>query len=71
MDRLEAGNYGDVKAVGEGVREMRIHSGAGYRIYFIETNFEVIILLCGGNKSSQRKDIEKAKTMAHLCRRTT
>ncbi|MBL1353261.1 MAG: type II toxin-antitoxin system RelE/ParE family toxin [Zetaproteobacteria bacterium] len=57
MDRLELGNAGDVKPVGEGVSEMRIHTGAGYRVYFI-------ILLCGGDKSSQSKDIEKAKQLA-------
>jgi len=64
MDRLEIGNAGDVKAVGEGVQEMRIHTGAGYRIYFLERGLEIVVLLCGGDKSSQQKDIEQAKTLA-------
>ncbi len=58
------GNAGDVKAVGEGVYEMRIHTGAGYRIYFVERGLEIVVLLCGGDKSSQQKDIEKAKQLA-------
>jgi len=64
IDRLELGNAGDVKPVGEGVSEMRIHTGAGYRVYFIEKEMQIIILLCGGDKSSQSKDIEKAKQLA-------
>jgi len=64
MDRLELGHAGDAEPVGEGVSELRIHYGPGYRVYFIETNFEIIVLLCGGNKNSQRKDIEKAKLFA-------
>ena len=64
IDRLEMGNAGDVKAVGEGVYEMRIHTGAGYRIYFVERGLEIVVLLCGGDKSSQQKDIEKAKQLA-------
>ena len=58
------GNAGDVKAVGEGVLEMRIHTGAGYRVYFVERGLEIVVLLCGGDKSSQQKDIEKAKALA-------
>ncbi len=58
------GNAGDVKAVGEGVHEMRIHTGAGYRVYFVECGLEIVVLLCGGDKSSQQKDIEKAKMLA-------
>jgi len=64
MDRLEMGNAGDVKAVGDGVHEMRIHTGAGYRVYFVERGLEIVVLLCGGDKSSQQKDIEKAKVLA-------
>jgi len=64
MDRLEMGNAGDVKAVGDGVHEMRIHTGAGYRVYFVERGLEIVVLLCGGDKSSQKKDIEKAKVLA-------
>jgi len=64
MDRLEMGNLGDVKPVGEGVSEMRIFTGKGYRVYFVERNLEIIVLLCGGDKSNQAKNIEKAKALA-------
>jgi len=50
--------------VGDGVHEMRIHTGAGYRVYFVERGLEIVVLLCGGDKSSQQKDIEKAKVLA-------
>jgi len=50
MDRLEMGNAGDVKAVGDGVHEMRIHTGAGYRVYFVERGLEIVVLLCGGER---------------------
>ena len=59
--RAEAGNLGDVKPVGGAVSEMRIFVGKGYRIYFTVRNSQLVILLCGGNKSSQTKDIEQAK----------
>ena len=62
VDRLEEGNFGDHKSVGEGVFELRFHFGAGYRIYFGEINNTVLLLLCGGDKSSQTRDIERAKT---------
>jgi len=58
------GNLGDVKPVGGGVSEMRIHTGAGYRIYFIEKELQIIVLLCGGDKPTQQKDIKKAKQLA-------
>lgn len=62
VDRLEEGNFGDYKSVGEGVFELRLHFGAGYRVYFGEINNTVVLLLCGGDKSSQTRDIERAKT---------
>jgi putative addiction module killer protein len=60
IERLAAGNPGDVKPVGEGVSEMRIDYGPGYRVYFKKIGKQVIILLAGGNKSSQSKDIKTA-----------
>lgn len=62
--RLSKGNPGDVKPVGEGVSEMRIDHGPGYRIYFIRKDFELIILLAGGDKSTQQKDIRTALRLA-------
>ena len=62
--RLANGLLGDVSLVGQGISELRIHYGPGYRIYFQQRNNEIIILLCGGNKSTQQKDIEAAKKLA-------
>lgn len=61
--RMETGTLGDVKPVGEGVSEARIHYGGGYRLYFCQRGDIVIVLLCGGDKSSQSKDIEIAKEL--------
>jgi putative addiction module killer protein len=61
LDRLESGLKGDYKSVGEGVFELRIFEGKGYRIYFAHKSNVIIILLCGGDKSTQQKDIKLAK----------
>ncbi|WP_284264890.1 type II toxin-antitoxin system RelE/ParE family toxin [Bradyrhizobium iriomotense] len=64
IQRLAGGNPGDVRPVGEGVSELRIHHGAGYRVYFIQRGEELIFLLCGGDKDSQDADIAKARKIA-------
>ncbi|MFP5235451.1 MAG: type II toxin-antitoxin system RelE/ParE family toxin [Acidobacteriota bacterium] len=69
LDRLAFGNAGDVKPVGAGISELRIDYGPGYRIYFIRWRDTVIILLCGGDKSTQQKDIKAAKQLAEEWRR--
>lgn len=62
--RMEDGNPGDCASVGEGVPEMRIHYGPGYRVYFVQRGFEIVILLAGGDKSTQSKDIKGALHLA-------
>jgi putative addiction module killer protein len=64
LDRLGQGHWGDVTALGDGVSELRIHFGPGYRIYFQRRNEQIIVLLCGGNKSSQAGDILAAKKIS-------
>lgn len=64
IDRAEDGNFGDCKPVGSGVSEMRIHYGPGYRLYFVQQGIEIVILLAGGDKSTQAKDILTALKLA-------
>lgn len=61
INRVRLGNFGDSKSVGSGVFELKIDFGPGYRVYFAIENNRIIILLCGGDKSTQEKDISKAK----------
>lgn len=64
IDRISQGNLGDVKSVGDGVSELRIDYGPGYRVYFVKRRLTLIVLLCGGDKKSQARDIERAKTLS-------
>lgn len=64
IDRLQDGNAGDVAPVGEGVSELRLHFGSGWRVYYTERNEKIIILLAGGNKSTQYRDIKLALQLA-------
>ncbi len=62
--RLEQGNPGDIKSVGNGLSEMRIDYGPGYRVYYLHRGPRIVILLCGGDKRTQRRDIERAQMLA-------
>ena len=64
LDSVRLGNLGDIKAVGSGISEMRVHVGPGYRVYFVRRKEQIVVLLCGGTKASQRSDIAKAKRIA-------
>lgn len=61
---MQLGNFGDAKSVGAGVFELRFDFGPGYRVYYTERNGEIVVLLAGGDKSTQKQDIEKAKELA-------
>jgi len=69
LNRIRLGNFGDVKAIGKGVYELRIPYGPGYRVYFARTGQRIVLLLCGGDKSSQQRDIGKAKAFLEDYRR--
>ncbi|EAT5390159.1 type II toxin-antitoxin system RelE/ParE family toxin [Salmonella enterica] len=68
IDRMKAGNFGDSEPIGDGLNEARIHYGPGYRVYFMQQGNVVVVLLCGGDKSSQSKDIKQAKQIAKAWR---
>jgi len=63
IERMEHGNFGDVKSVGTHISELRITTGSGYRVYFTKREEQIIILLVGGDKSTQSKDIKKAQEL--------
>ena len=63
LDAVRLGNLGDCKAIGGALRELRVHTGPGYRLYFTQRQSVVILLLCGGSKSSQARDVERAKRL--------
>ena len=67
IDRAGLGNFGNCAPVGEGVSEMKIDVGPGYRVYFVQRGLDVVILLAGGDKSTQVKDIAVAKELARDC----
>ena len=64
LRRVSLGHFGDAHSVGDGIYELRIHYGPGYRVYFLPEGTTVVILLCGGDKGSQRRDIVRAKQLA-------
>lgn len=65
LDRLARGNPGDVEPVGNGISELRVDYGPGYRVYHVKHGKMLIVLLCGGDKSSQKRDIKRAKQLAN------
>lgn len=64
LERLASGHAGDVAAVGEGVSELRIHFGPGYRVYFKQMAAQIVLLLCGGDKDTQASDVARARALA-------
>ena len=64
LERIEDGNFGDHRSVGDGISELRVNVGQGYRVYYTIRQQTVVILLCGGDKASQRRDIRQAQQMA-------
>ncbi|EMY1531116.1 type II toxin-antitoxin system RelE/ParE family toxin [Salmonella enterica subsp. enterica serovar Wedding] len=68
IDRMKMGNFGDSEPIGDGLSKALIHYGPGYRVYFMQQGEVVVVLLCGGDKNSQSKDIKKAKQIAKAWR---
>jgi putative addiction module killer protein len=68
LDRLAQGNPGDVRPIGKGLSELRLDVGPGYRVYYLQDGDTLILLLCGGDKSTQQKDIDKAHDLAEQWR---
>lgn len=69
IQRAKNGNFGDCKSIGEGLSEMRIDYGAGYRVYFMQCGTEIVILLAGGDKTTQSTDIKNALQLSHELKR--
>lgn len=70
LDRLAGGNFGDCASVGDGISELRMHFGPGYRAYFLQRGETLVVLLCGGDKRSQARDIKRAKVLAEDWKRS-
>ena len=68
LDRLAQGNPGDVRPIGKGLSELRLDAGPGYRVYYLQDRDTLILLLCGGDKSTQQKDIDRAHELAEQWR---
>lgn len=68
LDNMREGNFGDVKPVGQGISETRIHYGPGYRLYFIQRGSVLVVMLAGGDKKTQQRDIKHAKELAEKWR---
>jgi putative addiction module killer protein len=64
VERLQLGNFGDAKSLGDGVHELRLNFGPGYRVYFAHRAGRIVLLLCGGDKGGQQRDISRAKQLA-------
>jgi putative addiction module killer protein len=69
IESAQAGNFGDCQPVGEGVSEMRVHVGVGYRVYYTRIGDTIYLLLAGGAKATQKRDIQRALEMAHSLRK--
>ncbi|MFC1712738.1 type II toxin-antitoxin system RelE/ParE family toxin [Candidatus Poribacteria bacterium] len=70
LERLRVGNFGDFRSLGSGLFELRLHFGPGYRIYYGRTGDEIVVLLAGGDKSSQTRDIQRARQSWSDCKRS-
>ena len=65
LERIKLGNFGDHRSIGEGIYELRLHFGTGYRVYYGQLGDEIVLLLAGGDKSTQKQDIQRVKYYWH------